>query len=239
NQRQQRKQPSPGRAVQKHVGYKMHQDHDFQRQENNEFKKRFPSARNEIHHAARRLQDEKRQPEVPEYAKRASAAAAANLELRLDFRFEDFQVFVDAPGSHAPELAINQRQVRKYRQAQRQQRRGDGVGPEEVLHVSPNLRLIRASTRSISPRSVSWSYPSRCSTPWRIRICNSLAKERPNSLALRRAVAGEMAMSPRNASALERRALTRVRRCGNETGTRRSTAGNDSTSVGPFFLRKA
>src|SRR6266404_2758248 len=130
----------------------MHQDDDFERKENNEFKKRFPSAWNEVHHAARRLQNQKRQPEVPQDAKRASTAAPADFYLRLNFRFEDFQVFVDAPGRHASELAINQREVGKYRQAERQQHRRGRVGPEEVLHESPSFRRKRSSTLSISPR---------------------------------------------------------------------------------------
>src|SRR4029077_7390286 len=98
-----------------------------------------------------------RQPEVPDDAKRAAAAAPVNFQFRFDFRFEDFKVFVDTPGGHTAKLAIDQRKVGKYRQAQRQQHGAERVHEEKETHVSPSLCRNRASTRSISPRSVSWS----------------------------------------------------------------------------------
>src|SRR6266436_2553617 len=135
----------------------MHQNHDFQSQEDDEFQKRFPPPRHEIDHASRGFQYQECQPEVPDDAKRAAAAAPVDFELRLNFRFEDFQVFVDTPGGHAAKLAIDQREVGKYRQAQRQQHGAERVYQEKEVHVSLSLRRNRASTRSISPRSVSWS----------------------------------------------------------------------------------
>jgi hypothetical protein len=42
-----------------------------------------------------------------------ATAATIDVQLRLDLSFEYFQVFVDAPGGHATEFAINQRQVGK------------------------------------------------------------------------------------------------------------------------------
>src|SRR6266853_2687867 len=219
----------------------MHQNNNFQRQENSEFQKGFPRAGNEIHHTARGLQNQEREPEVPEDAKRAAAAAPIDLELGLDFGFENFQVFVNAPGGHTPKFAINQRQVGKYGQAERQQHCSDQVSPKEELHVSPSFRRNRASRRSICPRSVSWSYPSRWRTPWRISIWSSLGNVRPSFLALRRATEGAIAISPKNEEVESRLFccnLRELRRRKGE-GRRRSMAGNDRTSVGPFFLRNA
>jgi hypothetical protein len=54
---------------------------------------------------------------MAEDAECAATAAAIDVQLGLDFGFEYFQVFVDAAGGHATELAINERQVRKNGQA--------------------------------------------------------------------------------------------------------------------------
>src|SRR5207253_854306 len=61
---------------------------------------------------------------------------------------------------------------------------------------------------------------------------SSLESFRPYFFAQRRAVAGEMAMSPRYSPACTVFGPRRSR-----TGFRRATMGKDSTSVGPFFLR--
>ena len=52
---------------------------------------------NEMHDPARGFEHQERQPEMSEQAERAPAAAAVDLQLGFDLRFEYFQVFVDCP----------------------------------------------------------------------------------------------------------------------------------------------
>src|SRR2546427_753695 len=94
NQRQQRKQSAPRRAVQQHVWNKVHGDDDFERQKNAELHERLPGPRNEVHDAARRLQHQERQQEVPEDSEGPPAAAAVDFQLGLDLLFKNFEIFV-------------------------------------------------------------------------------------------------------------------------------------------------
>ena len=48
---------------------------------------------------------------MPEDSECPPAAAAIDLQLWLDLRFEDFQMHMDAARSHATQFAINQCQV--------------------------------------------------------------------------------------------------------------------------------
>jgi len=57
----------------------VHQDDHFQREEDPEFQKRFPGSRNEIDDAARGFQNQEGEPEMPEDAESAPAAAAIDL----------------------------------------------------------------------------------------------------------------------------------------------------------------
>ena len=159
NDRNQRQQPASRGAIQQHVGNEVHQDDDFEREENAELDERFPCAGNEINDAARGFENEKREPEVAEDAERAAAAAAIDFELGLDFVFKDFEVRVNAASSHAAEFAVDQREIRKNGQPEREQDGADGVGPEKEFHghERPNFRRRRFSTRVIWPLSVSWS----------------------------------------------------------------------------------
>ena len=45
---------------------------------------------------------------------------------------------------------------------------------------NPSAFRSRSSQLAISPRSRSWSYPARCSTPWSVRILTSSAAECPS-----------------------------------------------------------
>ena len=102
---------------------------------------------NEVNDAARRFQHDKRQPEMPEDTECAAAAAAIDFEFRLDFRFKNFQVFVDAPRGHAAEFAVDQRQVGKDRQAQRQnQQRAECRSTATSDFTQSQLRRSRSST---------------------------------------------------------------------------------------------
>src|SRR5260370_40591273 len=116
NQRQQRPQPSPGGAVEQHVRNKMHRKDHFEHDENSDFHQGFPDAPDEIHDPARRLQHQESQPEMAEDAKRAAAALAFDFQLRFDFRFKNFQMFVDAARGHACELPLDLRRVGENRQ---------------------------------------------------------------------------------------------------------------------------
>src|SRR5262249_58122662 len=52
---------------------------------------------------------------------------------------------------------------------------------------SPSRRLIPASRASISPSSVSWSYPFKCSRPWTRSLSISRDTGSPRRLACREA----------------------------------------------------
>jgi hypothetical protein len=58
---------------------------------------------------------------MAENTKRAAAALPLDLQLRFDFRFKDFQMFVDAARGHAAQFAVDQRQVGKNGQRQSHQ----------------------------------------------------------------------------------------------------------------------
>ena len=133
----------------------MHRDDDFEHKKDAELNERLPGTRNEVHHAARRLQHQESQPEVPDDPKRASAALAVDLEFWLDLRFKDFQMLVNAARRHAAQFAVNQGQVGENRQGKTDQHNAQGVEPTQVNHVSPSRFRSLRSTRSISPRSVS------------------------------------------------------------------------------------
>src|SRR5207244_9818992 len=83
-------------AVQQHVRDKMHGENHFENDKHAKLDQRFPSARNEVHHPARRFQHQKRQPEMAEDAEGAAAATPVDFQLWFDFRFEDVQMFVNA-----------------------------------------------------------------------------------------------------------------------------------------------
>ena len=95
----------------------MHGNDDFQAKENDELPYRFPRFGNEMHDAARSFKNQERQPEMAQDTEGAAAAAAIDVQLGLDFGFEDFQVLVNAPGGHATEFAVNERKVGKNGQA--------------------------------------------------------------------------------------------------------------------------
>src|SRR5260370_32678859 len=109
----------------------MHGEDDFEHYKNAKLDERFPRSRDEIHHAARRLQHQKRQPEVPQDSESSPAAAAIDFQLWLDLRFEDFQVLMDAAGSHAAEFAVNQGQV------------GENGKVETYQHTAQSVALVR------------------------------------------------------------------------------------------------
>src|SRR5216684_4393014 len=156
NQRQQRQQPSPRGPVEQHVGNEVHGEDHFEHDEDRDLHKGFPGAMNEVHDAPRRFQYEKRKPEVAEDAERAPAALAPDFQLRFDFRLEDVQVFVNAPGGHAAKFAVDQSEVGKDGQRQSHQDDTQRVEPAPAHHANPNRLSSFRSMRSISPRSVSW-----------------------------------------------------------------------------------
>ncbi len=135
----------------------MHQDDDFEREEYAELDKRFPCTGDEIDDASRGFEHEKREPEVAENAERAAAAAAVNFELRLDFVFKNVEMFMDSAGGHTAEFAVNQREIGKDGQPEREEDGADCIGPEIKFdrHWRPNFRRRRFSTRVIWPLSVS------------------------------------------------------------------------------------
>ena len=129
NERQERKQPAARGAVQQHVRDKMHGENHFENDKHAKLDQRFPSARNEVHHPARRFQHQKRQPEMAEDAEGAAAATPVDFQLWFDFRFEDVQMFVNAAGGHAPQLAVNQCQVGENGQREAHQHDTERVNP--------------------------------------------------------------------------------------------------------------
>ena len=115
----------------------MHGENHFENDKHAKLDQRFPSARNEVHHPARRFQHQKRQPEMAEDAEGAAAATPVDFQLWFDFRFEDVQMFVNAAGGHAPQLAVNQCQVGENGQREAHQHDTEEVFLQErfpVLH---------------------------------------------------------------------------------------------------------
>src|SRR5712692_456084 len=84
---------------------------------------------------------------------------------------------------------------------------------------TPSAFRSRSSRLAISPRSRSWSYPARCSTPWSVRILTSSAAECPSWRAFWAAMSAEIAISPA------------------KSFTNPKIGGKDKTSVGPSFPR--
>ena len=66
----------------------------------------------------------------------------------------DVEVLMNAAGSHAAQFAIDKREIGKNRQTECQDQNAADVGPKQH-QASPNRPRSMASTRSISPRSVS------------------------------------------------------------------------------------
>ena len=141
NQRQKRSQPPPRRAVQKHVGNEVHCENHFQNHEHAEFDKRFPGTLREIHHAARRFQNKESQPEMPNDAERASAAAPVDFQLGFDLRFENIQMFVDAPRGHASQFSVDQCEVGKNRQRKSDQEHAEHIHPVGKGNRQPDAFL--------------------------------------------------------------------------------------------------
>ncbi|MEA2172552.1 MAG: hypothetical protein QOD00_144 [Blastocatellia bacterium] len=88
----------------------------------------------------------------------------------------------------------------------------------------PRRRRRRSSSAFISPSSVSWSYPHKCSTPCKINCATSSSNSNPCSAACRAACSTEITTSPR----------LKPSTFSNSS----CPAGNDSTSVVPGFPRQ-
>ena len=99
----------------------MHRKDHFEHDEDSDLHEGLPGASDEIHDPSRCLQHQERQPEMAEDAKRAAATLALDFQLRFDFRFEDFQMFVNAARGHTAEFAVDQSEVGKNRQRQSNQ----------------------------------------------------------------------------------------------------------------------
>src|SRR5215213_4383470 len=97
-----------------------------------------------------------------------------------------------------------------------------------IHHLRPNYIPRRprrvSSSAFISPESVSWSYPQRCSSPCRINCATSPSKSNPCSAACLAACSTEMTTSPSVAPP--------------PFSNSSCPDGNDRTSVVPLFPRQ-
>ena len=88
---------------------------------------------------------------MAQYAEGPPAAPPVDFQLRFDFRFEDFQVLMDAAGGHAAKFAVDQCHVGKNGQCNRHKHDTQRIQPAVIHRASPSRFRSFRSIRSISP----------------------------------------------------------------------------------------